>query len=162
MRGTGNPIPLELLLLSAEHLAPLDLLALLRATPGLSRLLTLRHVTRTDASGRSILHHLAEEAEEPLMRLILANKSIAPNPKDCERRTPFWSAAGSGHEAVVKLLLGRQDVVADSRDSYGDTPLSYAAECGHEAVVELLLDRKDVGADFEDSSGGATLSRPVS
>ncbi|KAL2841364.1 ankyrin [Aspergillus pseudodeflectus] len=140
-------LPIELILLCAEYLMPVDLMSLLCAAPGLARALTFQHTTLQDEGGRTILHLLAREGE--LMKLLLANGGIRPDPKD--------HCAWHGHEAVVRLLLDRQDVKADSKDNDGLTPISFAAGGGHEAVVRLLLDRQDVDADSKDNLGRTPL-----
>ncbi|KAJ5033204.1 hypothetical protein NUH16_003120 [Penicillium rubens] len=118
---------------------PVDLLSLLRASPGLAWVLTFQHTTLQDEGGRTILHLLAREGEGESMKLLLANDGIRPDPKDNWGRTPLLYAAWRGHEAVVRLLLDRQDVEADSMANRGQTPSSFAAGGGHEAVVRLLL-----------------------
>ena len=118
MRGSrvGAQLPLELILISAEYLTPVDLLSLLRASPGLARALTFQHTTLQDGEKRTILHLFAREGEAELMKLLLANHGIKPDSKDNCGRTPL-SYAADGHEAVVRLLLDRQDVEADSRNN---------------------------------------------
>jgi hypothetical protein len=76
----GAYLPIELTLLSAEYLKPVDLLSLLCAAPGLARLLTIQHTTLHDEGGRSILHLLAREGEGELIKLLLANAGIRPDP----------------------------------------------------------------------------------
>ncbi|KAF7154869.1 hypothetical protein CNMCM5623_003127 [Aspergillus felis] len=153
----GAYLPIELYLLFAEYLMPVDLLSLLCAAPGLARVLTFQHTTLQDEGGRTILHLLAKEGEGELMKLLLANDGIRPDTKDNCGRTPL-SYAAEGYEAVVRLLLDRQDVEADSKDNSGRTPLLYAAWRGHEAVVRLLLDRQDVKADSKANWGRTPLS----
>ena len=153
----GAQLPLELILLFAEHLMPVDLLSLLRASPGLAWVLTFHHTTLQDEGGRTILHLLAREGEGELMKLLLANDGIRPDPKDNWGRTPL-SHAAEGYEVVVRLLLNRQDIEADSKDNDGLTPLSYAARGGYKAVVKLLLDRQDVKADSKNNDGLTPIS----
>lgn len=89
-------LPPEIILLTAEHLTPLYLVSLLRAAPGLSPLLTLRHAALLGERGRSILHYLAEEGDDMLMALVLANDSFTSDLKDKDERTPLLRAAKGG------------------------------------------------------------------
>jgi len=76
-------------------------------------------------------------------------------PKDGDRTTALYWAAGNGHEAVVRLLLEHHADV-NAKDSDGATALYEAARYGHEAVVRLLLEyHADV--DAKDSSGAKAL-----
>jgi hypothetical protein len=54
----GAYLPIELILLSAEYLMPVDLLSLLRAVPGLARVLTFQHTKLQDEGGRTIYIYL--------------------------------------------------------------------------------------------------------
>lgn len=150
-------LPFGVLLLFAEHLAPLDFLALLRAVPRLSHLLTVLHVSNTDAGGKSILHLLVEEREEELMKLVLTSKNIALNSKDHEEWTPLSIVTVCRSETTVKLLRDIPEVKVELADTYGQTPLRYAADDGHDSVVKDLLAQPEVKVDSKTKRGYTPL-----
>jgi ankyrin repeat protein len=77
-----------------------------------------------------------------VVELMLDRKSVDPNSKDRNDRTPLPWAARNGHEAVEKRLLATKSVDLDSKDAIaGRTPLSWAAENGHDAAVKLLVEK---------------------
>ncbi|KAH7063229.1 hypothetical protein B0J12DRAFT_558545, partial [Macrophomina phaseolina] len=45
-----------------------------------------------------------ENGQEAVVKSLLANDCVDPEPKDVWGRTPLSRAAGKGHKAVVKLL----------------------------------------------------------
>ena len=90
------------------------------------------------------------------MKLLLDQKEVNPDSRDCDGRTPLMQAAGSGRERIVKLLLDRKDVSPDSKDNCGGAPLLLAAWGGHKGTVKLLQGR----ADAEPCTGANDASTP--
>lgn len=111
-----------------------------------------------DESWNTILHLLAKEGGENVIRRLLEKHRAQTNSKHHIGQTALSIAAEYGHETVVKLLLEQGNIDADLKDSRGVTPLSYAAEGGHEAVVRLLLRQGNVDADSKDVGGWSPLS----
>ena len=109
-----------------------------------------RGVGVADAWGRTPLMWAVESGHEGIVKLLLDQKKVNPDPSDNYGRTPLWYAAKGGHEGIVKLLLHRKGVSPNSRDDSGQTPLWHAAEGGHEGIVKLLLGRKGVNPDSRD------------
>jgi ankyrin repeat protein len=103
------------------------------------------------------MHVVAYFGLHNIMKLLLAQDGVNPDPKDGYGRTPLSWAAAEGHEAVVKLLLAREDIDPNSKDRSGWTPLLWAVVNGHEAVVKLLLAREGVNPDSKDRSGRTPL-----
>jgi ankyrin repeat protein len=94
-----------------------------------------------DLHGRTLLSRAAECGQRTVIEQLL-RKSINPDMKDDDGRTPLSQAAAEGRSAVVSLLLQQKSVDPDSRDEADRTPLWWAAKGGHKAVIESLLAKK--------------------
>ena len=111
-------LPTEVILLMAENLNPRDQSLLLRAVPGLTRPLTFRQTAIQYEERKTILHPLAEEAEDRRMQLLLAKKSAQAVERTDRHR------CCRGYEPLVKLTVHGNDVEADSKNNDGQTSLS--------------------------------------
>jgi ankyrin repeat protein len=94
-----------------------------------------------DSYGRTLLSRAAELGKRTVIKKLL-RKSIHPDMRDDDGRTPLSRAAADGHYAEVLLLLQQEAIDPDSRDKADRTPLWWAAKGGHEDIIELLLEYK--------------------
>jgi len=115
-------------------------------------------VNATDCTGSTALTWAAYKGCEDVVKILLKNRDINPDPADTKSGlTPLLWAARRGHDGIVKMLLERKDVNPDRADTeYGETALSLAAGGGNEGIVKMLLERKDVNPDRADTKYSKT------
>jgi ankyrin repeat protein len=138
--------------------------------------------------GRNALSYAAHKGHDAVVRLLLCEDNVNPDPKDQSGGTPLWYAARNGHAPVLRLLLNRSEV----RGEEGRTPIWCAAAYGydsavgmfaatgrhqcrfsecewchttydcnrerHKMIAQLLLSREDVNPEFLHPSGWTALS----
>ncbi|RYP32310.1 hypothetical protein DL767_005285 [Monosporascus sp. MG133] len=119
-------------------------------------MMTKYDINTEDSHGRTPLSYAAENGQETMVRLLLAEGAKA-NTEDPSSRTPLGWAARFGHKTVVQMLLATEGINVNAKDLEGDTPLHHAAEDGDETVVGLLLAAKGVDANIENSNGDTPL-----
>lgn len=97
-------------------------------------------ISRTSNALLMVVHN----GNEAVVKLLLAQRGIAPTLADCYGETPLHKGARFGRAGIVKMLLARKDIAPNLRDNDHRTPLYLAATCGHLETVRLLLARNDI------------------
>jgi ankyrin repeat protein len=145
-------LPIELLLICAQHLSPRDLLAFLQALPQLTSLLPQRvWQSRDQETGQTILHLLAFEGLAELLLIALQNTNLNLNQRDSKGRTALSLAVINNHEAAVRVILSDTRTLPDTRDQHGRSALSYAALSGQVPILKILMSREDVSLEATDA-----------
>jgi ankyrin repeat protein len=151
-------LPIELLLICAQHLSPRNLLSFLQALPQLASLLPQRiWQSRDTETGQTILHLLALEGLAELLSMALQNTNLNPNQRDSKGRTAVTLAVINSHEATVRAILSDIRTVPDTEDQHGRSALSYAALSGQVAMLKILMSREDVSLQSRDIWGETPL-----
>lgn len=102
-------------------------------------------VNITDANGKTVLHHAAENGEYATRRKEEKN-TPGRSPRGIKALDSMEQhAIQAAHQTLVTLLIEREADV-NTRDNLGMTPLHCAAAYGDEHTVKLLLHR---GAEIE-------------
>ncbi|RYP63833.1 hypothetical protein DL769_006845 [Monosporascus sp. CRB-8-3] len=127
------------------------------------RVTTLRRPQSVDpnskGNGRTALSWAVQNANEAVVKLLLAKDGVDLNSKDtAEEFTPLSLAASWGFEAVTRLLLKEGGVELNSKDNFGDSPLCLAAFSGRKAVLKLLLAKDGVDPNFKGSGSRTPLT----
>jgi hypothetical protein len=86
----------------------------------------------------SPLHAAAENGQEKMVRLLLANGATVSRIDLRNGFTPLHSAVKGGHVGVVKILLANNAEV-NAKDFAGNTPLNVAAATGHTDIALALM-----------------------
>ncbi|NES23628.1 MAG: protein kinase, partial [Symploca sp. SIO3E6] len=112
-------------------------------------------VNSKSASGSTLLHWAAREAEKDVVALLIA-KGVDVNARDNQGTTPLHNAliSRSDNQDVAQLLID-QGADVNAKNNQGRTPLHWAIAYGRE-VAKLLIDR---GADVnaKDNQGTTPL-----
>ncbi|GFF45116.1 putative ankyrin repeat protein RF_0381 [Aspergillus lentulus] len=131
-------LPLELIVMVADYLGPLDLLTLILGIPHLAPLLQARHIEAQDENGRTILHHIVEQRLENLLNPLakwIPQSSIPDN----GGWTPLHHAVRTGDEQITKALVyAGSDISA--KDNRGRTALHLACDVDEIDIMQFLLD----------------------
>lgn len=131
-------LPLELIVMVADYLGPLDLLNLIQGLPHIAPLLNSWHIQAHDENGHTILHHIVEQRLEYLIKPLakwIPRSSIADN----EGWTPLFQAVRNSDESMTKALVyAGADVSA--KDHTGKTALHLACYEDAVGIVQILLD----------------------
>ncbi|MDO9434982.1 ankyrin repeat domain-containing protein [Hydrogenophaga sp.] len=91
-------------------------------------------------NGVAPLHEAAYAGHVQVVRFLLGQTGIDPNPISPMLGTPLHIAAAEGAYGVATELLKHRDIAIDQTDAQGNTALHVAVEQGEIGVVELLLD----------------------
>lgn len=148
-------IPIELILDIARFLQPDDIMNLLQIAKGLDQLLTFHHFAVKGENGETLLHLVARDGDENLMRMFLAKRVISPVRHDDVTR--LHQAATSGKISRTRSLASTSFNL-NGLDRYKATPLHWAAKQGHDIIVKILLDRDDIKPDLENIEYRTPLS----
>ncbi|RYP73107.1 hypothetical protein DL771_003858 [Monosporascus sp. 5C6A] len=98
--------------------------------------------------GRTPLSWAAENGHEAVVKLLIAEKAVDPNPKDINGWTPLLWASQYGQETILQLLLN-QEVNVDTEDKYGLTALLLAFfDFQNEAEKLLVENGASIPQDF--------------
>lgn len=114
-------------MLIAYNLDPGRLFCVIHIIPRLTNFLTARHISRQNDNEETVLRLLAKKGRANLMRLLLRQEWIDPNPQDEKGHTPLLWAARNDQAIQVRILLMHQSVDPNSRNLEGWIPLSLAA-----------------------------------
>jgi ankyrin repeat protein len=130
---------------------------------------------QTDDNGRTPLSWAAEELQETVVKLLLAQNEVDVNSRDWGGRTPLMNVVesmrfsffldrtsvnekGVTKEAIVTLLLSRNDIRVNITDHCGRTLLLLAVERENVEVVKLLISRSDIDVNARDDRYRTPLS----
>lgn len=131
-------LQLELILMVADYLRPLDLLNLVQGIPQIASLLSSRHMRAQDDNGFTIFHLIVEQGLKSLIERLdkWIPRGFIP---DNEGWTPLHQAVRKANYRMVKALIDAGSDLS-ARGYNGKTSLHLA--CGGNAVeiVRLLLD----------------------
>ncbi|KAG2016869.1 hypothetical protein GB937_006072 [Aspergillus fischeri] len=131
-------LPLELIVMVADYLGPLDLLNLIQGHPHIAPLLNSQHIQAHDENGHTILYHIVEQRLEYLIKPLakwIPRSSIPDN----EGWTPLFQAVRNSDELMTKALVyAGSDVSA--KDNRGKTALHLACYEDAVGIVQILLD----------------------
>lgn len=141
-------LPPEILMQIIDLLLPFDIIPALHAANGFARCITPQHVLAQDGDGNTILHYLASDGQDSLIKQFLSrrvNCSIA----NISGLTPLIMAVHKKHEDVVKLLL---QAGADISTLYpnGQTIMLNMKNCLNTRIVKLLI---NAGANISSCNG---------
>ncbi len=106
----------------------------------------------TDQQGYNSLHVAAQNGQDMIMRLILAQPGADVNSRDSAGRTPLLWASYRGHVEVVGMLLKFEGIELDAVDVDGRGPLHWAVIKGHSVVAARLL-KAGASLNLTDSQG---------
>ncbi|GFF30153.1 putative ankyrin repeat protein RF_0381 [Aspergillus udagawae] len=131
-------LPLELIVMVADYLGPLDLLNLIQGIPHLAPLLNSQHIQAQDDNGRTILHHIVEQGLENLLKPLtkwIPHSSVPDN----GGWTLLHQAVRNGDERMTKALVyAGLDISA--KDNGGRTALHFACDVDEVGIAQFLLD----------------------
>ncbi|GIJ85147.1 hypothetical protein Asppvi_004003 [Aspergillus pseudoviridinutans] len=131
-------LPLELILIIAGYLGPLDLLTLIQGIPHLTPLLQARHIQAQDDNGCTILHHIVEQGLEDLLKPLtkwIPHSSVPDN----GGWTPLHQAVRNSDKQMTKALVyAGLDISA--KDNGGRTALHLACDVDEVGIAQFLLD----------------------
>jgi ankyrin repeat protein len=145
-------LPTEILLIIAKYLEPLDQVALLQVSPGITSLFSFHQFASVDENGDNILHHLArgntaiENSREPsfyitfLHSLLHSTRGAILHSQSLRGETPLMEAAFVGSIAFIKLLLEKDPDGLNVVDGNGATALWYALNGRQAPALALLLE----------------------
>ncbi|KAJ5994249.1 ankyrin [Penicillium sp. IBT 35674x] len=139
-------MPIELILVIAKFLQPDDMMNLLQAVKGLCQYLTYHHLAVKGENGSTLLHLIAKNGDENLMKILLAKSVISAVRHD--EITPLQQAAAVEQISRTRFFA-RTSISVNELDRDKSTPLHWAAKLGHDPIVKMLLDRDDIEPDLE-------------
>ena len=102
-----------------------------------------------DMHGRTPLHWAAENGQDAVIKLLLAQEKVDLEARDVWGQTALWIAAERDYPNVIKLLI-QAKADPEARDTRGRTPLYIAAVRGRSDTVQLLLGLAQVNPDSKD------------
>lgn len=91
------------------------------------------------ACGRILLHFAASHGREGVVKILLTQAKVSPEPKDNQGRTPLWYAVKHRKQEAVKDLLGIGKSDPNSRNDDRATVLHLAASMGCLSILRELL-----------------------
>lgn len=155
-------LPNELLLLTAKHLGPKPLSALLLTTRALANLLTpLLHdlgAQETYTTSLTALYWAASNGRLALATALLSRGACVSEIAIPDHSTALHWAARSGSEPTTRLLLEHHMHCINAPDRIGDTPIFWASAQGHERIVRILAEN---GAHLENLRGQMLLHEAI-
>lgn len=131
-------LPLELIMMVADYLGPLDLLNLIQGIPRVCPLLNSQHIQAHDENGHTILYHIVEQGLKHLIKPLTKwiRQSSIPNNAGW---MPLHQAVRNSDEPMIKALVyAGSDILA--KDNRGKTALHLACDEDAVGIVQILLD----------------------
>ncbi len=134
-------LPLEIILMIADYLQPLDLLSLVQGIPHITTLLNSQHIQAQDENKHTILQMIVDQGLEYLIEPLakwIPQSSISDN----EGGSLLHQAVSNGDQRMAKALIHAGSDIS-AQDHNGRTALHIACDKGvvnGVQIVQLLLD----------------------
>ncbi len=114
-------------------------------------------VNQSVSGGATPLYLAASRGEEAIVRILLNEHGVKPNPvTDYSNETPLFIASARGYVSTVQSLLAHPEIDVNIAREDRTTPLHVAAQHGHIDIVTMLLSAKNINVNVARLSDEAT------